>query len=150
MVIFSKFALFSYLCPCSGSCHHLWAPELHKSLWMLRWALQPWTDLKDRKQTKMWQRTVKRSSTHVYRFLFETASLFARWYQSVRMTRVSIFFLWDQRTGEKGSHLFLYGGPLPRWGFLWSPGSLWQWCWRSTSWETQRGRRCCDWHHHHH
>lgn len=38
----------THLCPCSDSCHHLGVPGLHRSLWRLRWALQPWTDLKVR------------------------------------------------------------------------------------------------------
>lgn len=43
--------LFSHLCPCSGSCLHLEAPELRRSLWTLHWELQPWTDLRERKLT---------------------------------------------------------------------------------------------------
>lgn len=39
-----------------------------------------------------------------------------------------------------GGHLSLCEGRLPQWGFPGSPRSPWQRCWRSTSWETQRGK----------
>lgn len=47
------------LCPCSGSCLHPSALEPHRCLWTLRWALQPWKDLRETEREgwrcKRWQ-----------------------------------------------------------------------------------------------
>lgn len=39
-------SVITHLCPGNGSCLHLWVPEPHRCLSTLRWAPQPWTDLK--------------------------------------------------------------------------------------------------------
>ncbi len=79
-----------------------------------------------------------------------TFDKFLSWWiwADIIVLNIMIFFPLVFADRLDSGHLSLCEGPPPQWGFPGSPRSPWQRCWRSTSWETQRGRemtwRICE------